>query len=202
MWRGTEADGQGHKIKADSTVAAPECNCEANWAKEHLGRVQGSTSHASLELEKGLQAEEQRGILFLKPPSSVPLPIALAKCHLPLPRSKEKGAIFWSKDFLNHLSSLSLNHQHLSTRSLIPSHILPLQFRSVIHAHRCSGFISLVIHFSFSSPLFHTVSYLEKCSGKIILKHQKTTGGRTGAYCYTAMVYLFPLQSLFLPLVS
>lgn len=182
VWRGTEADGQGHKIKADSTVAAPECNCEANWAKEHLGRVQGSTSHASLELEKGLQAEAQRGILFLKPPSSVPLPIALAKCHLPLARSKEKGAIFWSKDFLNHLSSLPLNHQHLSTRSLIPSHIRPLLLRSVIHAYRCSGFISLVIHFSFSSPLFRTVSYLEKCSGKIILKHHRTTGGRTGAY--------------------
>lgn len=90
VWRGTEADGQGHKIKADSTIAAPECNCEANWAKEHLGRVQGSTSHASLELEKGLQAEAQRGILFLKPPSSVPLPIALAKCHLPLPHFQKK----------------------------------------------------------------------------------------------------------------
>lgn len=202
VWRGTEADGQGHKIKADRTIAAPECNCEANWAKEHLGRVQGSTSHASLELEKGLQAEAQRGILFLKPPSSVPLPIALAKCHLPLPRFQKKGAIFWSKDFLNHLSSLSLNHQHLSICSLIPSHIRPLQFRSVIHAYRCAGFILLLIHSLFSSPLFHSVSYLEKCSDKIILKHHRTTGGRTEAYCYTAMVYLFPLQSLFLPLVS
>lgn len=119
VWRSTEADGQGHKIKADSTIAAPECNCEASWAKEHLWRVQGSTSQASLELEKGLQAEAQRGILFLKPPSSVALPIALVKRHLPLPRFQEKGAIFWSKDFLNFLSSLSLNHEHLSTCSLI-----------------------------------------------------------------------------------
>lgn len=65
--RGTEADRVGQEIKADSPSAAPECNHEASPAREHLGRVQGSTSHASLELEKRLQAKAQTGILFLNP---------------------------------------------------------------------------------------------------------------------------------------
>lgn len=55
---------------------------------------------------------------------------------------------------------------------------------------------------SFPLPSFSQCFYLEKCSYKIILKHHRTTEGRTEAYCYTAMVYLFPLQNLFLPLVS
>ena len=54
----------------------------------------------------------------------------------------------------------------------------------------------------FSPPLVYTVPYLEKCSDKIILKYHRRTGRRTEACCYTAMLYLFPLQSVFLHIIS
>lgn len=64
--RGAEADREGHEIKAHSTNAAPECIPEANWAKEHLRRDQGSTSHARLEQEKRITVRNTKWDVIFK----------------------------------------------------------------------------------------------------------------------------------------
>lgn len=58
--RGAEADREGHEIKAHSTSAAPQCKPEASGAKEQLRRVQCSTSHARLGLEKRISVRNTK----------------------------------------------------------------------------------------------------------------------------------------------